>query len=150
MASSVPTTSRRALLGALVGTAALAGSIGAGIAAPAEAATVAEPDRYETGRKTGEEIALRHMARAWIDRWKAAGGDFGLSGSRVIFGNVESYIWEPSDHGRADLAPHVWLTEPEQQRGAIKALEGLLTLTPGLKDAVRGIVGVQLLTAAEA
>lgn len=108
----------------------------------------------DAGRRTGEEIALLHMARAWTDRWRAAGGNFGLlhggdGKPRMMFGRAESCVWEPTDQDRDDLPPHVRLTEPEHQAGAIRALEAMLVLVPNLREAVSGVVGVQLLAAPE-
>jgi len=111
-----------------------------------------EDDLYRIGFDNGTEIATLHMARAWIDRWKAAGGDFGTSfnpdGSfrSLTRGMIEPRFWTPTDEGNPKLEPHQWLTEQTHQRGAVKVLDSLLTLVPGLQDAVFEIVGNQLLT----
>lgn len=121
---------------------------------PAEAETEApdeEGDRYQHGYDSGKQIATLYMARAWIDRWRAAGGNFGIAfnpdGSfrSLMRGRAESYTWTPTDEGNEALEPHTWLLEEPHQPGAIKVLEGLLTLVPGLQDAVTEIVGYQLL-----
>jgi hypothetical protein len=118
----------------------------------------AEPDTYtgeecEAGRKCAEEIAYLHVARAWADRWKALGGDFGLTYNND--GSVKGAhrgmicgadLWTPTDRGREDLRPHTWLTEDHHHEGAVKALEGLLELVPGLSDAVRHIASQEAYT----
>lgn len=94
---------------------------------------------------------LRSTAEAWIDRWKAAGGDFGIAynadGSfrSLLRGMIEPDLWKPTDPDNPALAPHERLTEEEHQRGAVKVLEALLTLVPGLRDAVYEIVDHKLL-----
>ncbi len=137
-------TTRRAVIAALAGTPIFAGTIAAGISEAAEAAPTAPTD-------TGAEIAMLHVARAWVDRWRAAGGDFGAMFPRgegrghVIFGSLDPSFWTPTDADRADLPPHVRLTEERHPRGALRALEGLLILTPGLREAVIQIVGTSVL-----
>lgn len=141
--SNEPT--RRAILSAAV-------ALPAVIAAPALAETQPEDgDRYQLGFDSGSEIATLHMARAWIDRWKAAGGSFGISWNAdgsfrsILRGMAEPCIWTPTDEGNPQLEPHQWLTDSAHQRGAVKVLDSLLTLVPGLQDAVMEIVGYQLL-----
>lgn len=115
-----------------------------------------EEDRFQIGYNSGVEIATRHMARAWIDRWKAAGGDFGQSfypdGSfrSLMRGMAEPRFWTPTDEGNPQLEPHQWLTDPAHQRDAVKVLDSFLTLVPGLQDAVFEIVAAQLLATREA
>lgn len=103
---------------------------------------------YEAGRKGAEEIAYLHVARAWMDRWKALGGDVGLTFDRDLKPMgvhrgmlVALELWTPTDQGREDIPPHTWLVREDLHDGAVKALEGLLELVPGLKDAVREIAG---------
>lgn len=91
---------------------------------------------------------LAGVALAWIDRWKALGGDFGRvqrdDGNVVTLGRlIEPSLWHPTDRDRDDLPPHVWFVEPEHHVGGVKALEGLLTLSPALRDAVRAIAAKQ-------
>ena len=114
-----------------------------------------DDDPYRIGFDEGTETATLDMARAWIDRWKAAGGDFGrsfnpdgsLRGSTR--GMSEPRFWKPTDEGNPKLEPHQWLIEAAHQSGAVKILDSLLTLVPGLQDAVFEIVGAQLPTAAQ-
>lgn len=163
MTDTTNTATRRAVLVALAGTAAFAGTIGAAIASPAEADT-GEPtlegnrlydEAFGHGFKEGGEIALLHVAHAWVNRWKAAGGDFGVmwpaEGGKgtLMFGQCEPHIWQPTDRPDGALAPHLCLTEPEHQAGAIKALEAMLALVPGLRDAVRDVVGIEAINAPE-
>ena len=116
----------------------------------------ATTDLHRLGFDSGSEVATLHMARVWIDRWKAAGGNFGQSfnpnGSfrGLLRGMAEPRFWTPTDEGNPQLEPHLWLTDPAHQRGAVKVLDSLLTLVPGLQDAVFEIVGAQLLSAREA
>lgn len=102
-------------------------------------------EEYEAGRKGAENIAYLHMATAWIDRWKALGGDFNfrldkegqpcglLRGMTCMFENIE-----PTDRDREDIPPH--------HDGAVKALEGLLELCPGLREGVREVAGKECFT----
>lgn len=112
----------------------------------------AEDDPYWAGFNSGSEIATLNMARAWIDRWKAAGGNFGKSFNSdgsfrcLMRGMAEPRFWTPTDEGNPKLEPHQWLVDAEYQRGAVKVLDSLLTLVPGLEDAVFEIVGLQLAT----
>lgn len=147
------TTSRRELLKATPTAAAL-------IALPcASSSEAAEPvtedgryarEEYEAGRKSAEEIAYLWVACAWMDRWKALGGDVGLSfrpDGRVAGVHrgmtCMTELWAPEapDREREDLPPHTWLIEERHHDGAVKALEGLLELVPGLRAAVREIAG---------
>jgi hypothetical protein len=106
-----------------------------------------EEDRYALGSRKGQEIALCRVARAWIGRWRACGGDFGArfnsdgSFHGLMCGVVESSFWTPTDQGNEKLPPHTWLLEEPHQRGAVKTLEAMLVLIPGLDAAVREIVG---------
>jgi len=154
MATNTHTTSRRSLLGALaLSPAALA--FLAAAPAEAEAETIEEPRDpcdmgedwhagHAAGYESGHEIAILRIARAWIDRWEALGGNFGLMYNRdgtpksVLRGMLMAQeLWTKPDEGRADLPPHTWLTDWERQHdGAVKVLEGLLVLVPGLRDAV--------------
>ena len=110
-----------------------------------------EEDRFELGARSGSELAMLTVARAWIDRWKAVGGHFGLAynpdGSvrGVMMGKAEPRFWTPTDEGNVSLPPHMWIVEEQHQRGAAKALEGILELVPELSDTVLEIVGYQLL-----
>lgn len=119
--------------------------------AATDLATEAEGDPYLVGSAAGQEIALCHVARAWIDRWKAAGGDFGArynndgSLNGIVRGVVEPSFWTPTDDANEKLPPHTWLLEKDHQRGAVKVLEAMLLLVPGLDDAVRDIVGPSIL-----
>ncbi|KRA80306.1 hypothetical protein [Altererythrobacter sp. Root672] len=141
-------TTRRALLKAAPIAAAAVAIPGAAFAASTPAI---EEDRYSleeyaAGRQSAEEIAYLHMARAWMDRWKALGGDVSLTfGSDTHAPRVGRSMlvaldyWQPTDTGREDIPPHTWLTEERQHEGAVKALEGLLELVPGLREAVRDL-----------
>ncbi len=98
---------------------------------------------------------MSSVARAWIDRWRAAGGDFAVMARRdgaervVLRGMAEPSIWVPTDGGNPALKPHEWLTEREHQDGARKVLDALLTLVPGLEAAVFEIVGPGVLASVE-
>lgn len=106
-----------------------------------------EEDRFQVGERSGREIALCHVARAWIDRWCACGGDFGArfnadkSFGGIVRGMAEPSFWTPTDEGNEKLPPHTWLLEEGHQRGAVKVLEAMLILVPGLNETVRDIVG---------
>lgn len=145
-------TTRRALLkGAPVATALIA----------LPAAVIAQeptPDTYtreelDAGRKSAEQVAYLHLARAWIDRWEALGGYFGLRYDRDLRpdGVMRGMLcgtdnWTQTDEGREDIPPHTWIVRNEDHSGAVRALEGLLELCPGLRDAVREIAGAQCMT----
>jgi hypothetical protein len=161
MTDTTTNATRRAVIAGLAGSVAFAGTIGAAISG-AEAATPGEPtpegnrlydEAFGHGFKEGGEIALLHTAQAWVNRWKAAGGDFSImwpveGGKGVLmFGQCEPHVWQPTDEAGGALAPHLCLTEPEHQAGAIKALEALLHLVPGLREAVRDVVGIEAINA---
>jgi hypothetical protein len=110
-------------------------------------------EEYEAGCESAREIAMLWVARAWSDRWKALGGDFGLRLDRerrpvgVTRGMICGMdLWERKDRDREDLPPHVRLIEDHQHEGAVKALEGLLEITPGLKEAIHEIGGREAMT----
>jgi hypothetical protein len=109
-------------------------------------------EEYEAGRASAEEIAYLHMARAWIDRWKALGGSFGMvytpdgrPDSLLRSMTMALETWDRPDKGREDIPPHTWIIEDRHHDGAVKVLEGLLELTPGLREAVREIGGRETL-----
>lgn len=85
-------------------------------------------------------------AKAWVDRWRALGGDFGSmqrAGGTPTFTRgmvVDLDLWKPTDREHPLLAPHAWLIEPEHHAGAVKVLEGFLALVPGLQDSIRALV----------
>jgi hypothetical protein len=60
-------------------------------------------------------------------------------------GWAESYAWTPADRDNPRLEPHLWLLDKAHQPGAIKALDGLLELVPGLEEAVHEAAGYPLL-----
>ena len=104
-------------------------------------------EEYDAGRESEREVAYLIMARAWIDRWKSLDGSFGL-----IFKNGEppqltrgmliaTDLWAPTDNGREDIPPHTWMMDECDHHGAVRILEGLLELCPGLREAVREIGG---------
>lgn len=104
------------------------------------------PEEYDAGQKNAANVAYLHMATAWVDRWKALGGDFGLEYNnggqpkRLLRGmTMMLETWERTDKPRDDLPPHVKITEERHHDGAVKALEGMLELCPGLREAVREI-----------
>lgn len=147
---TLPTTTRRALIAGAPSATML-------VALPI-AATASEPqpipedlytsEEYAAGRKSAEEVAYLKMARAWIDRWDALGGNFGFvydrdgSPKQVMRGMiVDTDLWKPTDEGREDLQPHMWLVEEKEHSGALRALEGLLALCPGLREAVHDLGG---------
>jgi hypothetical protein len=113
--------------------------------------TDTEEDCLEAAYRSGGEIALYHMARAWLDRWQACGGDFGWSWNAdgscrgMVRGMPEADYWTPTDEGNDKLPPHTWLVEERHQSGAVKVLEGLMVLVPGLRETVHDIVGSKLL-----
>lgn len=91
-------------------------------------------------------------ALAWIDRWAALGGSFGRgrnadgSDRGIYRGMPMPYVWEPPTCQDAlakspHLRPHEVILESDQHEGACKMLESLLTLLPGLRDAVRDVGG---------
>lgn len=149
-APSANTTSRRRLL--LAAPAAVLVAAVSAVSAvageePAEADTFTR-EEYDADCTSAAEVAYLYMARAWVDRWKALGGDFGLSFNNdgtvrgVLRGMIcGADLWAPTDQGREDIRPHTWLTREEHHDGAVKALEGLLELVPGLREAVREIAG---------
>lgn len=167
MTENTLAASRRAVILGLAGSVTL-GAMGAAIAVPAEAADAETippgadgPDAYDIGydygSKSGKEIMLYHVARAWIDRWKAAGGYFGHS--YALDGSVEGLgigwceygtndpDWTPRDGDDSPLEPHIRLSESKHCRGARKVLEAMLVLVPGLKDIVRECAAQELLAA---
>jgi hypothetical protein len=89
------------------------------------------------------------MARAWVDRWRALGGDFGFIYNRegLIEGVTRGMLcgtdlWtDRTDRVHPKLEPHARLIEDGHHAGAVKVLEGLLMLVPGLREAVREIAG---------
>lgn len=89
---------------------------------------------------------IRAVAEAWVDRWRALGGDFGAvrrpgepaTATRGMLMALE--YWKPTDRDNPRLAPHAWLTEKKHHAGAVKALEGMLELVPDLQDAVFDLV----------
>lgn len=150
------TTSRRALLKA-------APAAATAVALPTVVvAQVADEDgripeytkeEYNAGCKGAAEIAMLYVARAWVDRWKALGGNFDLRlnqyGQPVSLSRgmiCDPDIWTRIDQDREDLPPHVRLIKDHQHEGAVKALEGLLEITPGLKEAVKEVGGREALT----
>jgi hypothetical protein len=88
---------------------------------------------------------LRQTAEAWIDRWCALGGDFGIiydSKSQPLGvgrGIPMSYIWTPPAEHNPALRPHEWIIDPADHTGAVKMLESLLTLIPNLQDTVLSV-----------
>jgi hypothetical protein len=108
-----------------------------------------DQDRSDAAR-TGAQLAMMTVARAWIDRWQAAGGDFGVMldrdgrPRRLIRGVIEPDQWRPTDEGNAALPPHMWLVEEDHQRGAVKVLEAMLELLPDLAAAVREVAGASV------
>jgi hypothetical protein len=150
------TTTRRAQLKATTATAA---PLASSPASSGAATTAADDDHYtreeyEAGRKSAEEIAYLWVARAWLDRWKALGGNVGLTydGDLNPIGVHRGMVADPdfwthrTDEGRDDIPPHVWLYRDGHHEGAYKALEGLLVMVPGLKDAVSEIAGREAMT----
>jgi len=96
--------------------------------------------------------AYHQVARSWVDRWKALGGDVAVSYDRdlnpvgVHRGMLMDLdLWPRSDKERDDLPPYARLVEDRHHAGAVRALDGLLELTPGLRDAVREIAGQEAL-----
>jgi hypothetical protein len=136
-------TRRESLTGiALAGCTALvplAGAAAVNAAEPEETVEEMTPDQREA---QGRELAYLEMARAWLDRWQAIGGNFALSWNAdgsfrsVLRGMPMPYTWTPTDEGNEKLPPHVWLTREEHHEGAVKALEAMLILSPGLRAAV--------------
>jgi hypothetical protein len=123
----------------------------AGAAEHAESTTYSKKE-HEAGRAGAAEIAYLWVARAWMDRWKALGGNVGLSYDQEMkpvgvhrWMVADCDLWTPTDEGREDIPPHVWLYRDEHHDGAVKALEGLLAMVPGLQNAVREIAGQEAL-----
>lgn len=85
---------------------------------------------------------MRLVADAWIDRFEACGGFFGMiynrdgSAKSASMGFPMPYVWEPPKLHNPKLAPCELILEPSQQVGAIKTLMSMLALVPGLKAAV--------------
>lgn len=135
-------TTRRTVIAA-IGALPLAASAVPALAEPQGEASDAAPDN-------SGEIAMLWMARAWVDRWNACGGDFGCrynpdgSFHSVMRGVPEPRFWTPTDEGNAELPPHCWLIEKGHHAGAVKVLEAMLELVPGLRDTITQIVGAQL------
>lgn len=146
MASQPNTTTRRALLGAIAAIPALA------LAAPALADPPTEPNDDRLRHfNDGMEIGFLFVARAWLDRWHALGGNFSVAWKpgqpgQVMIGHPMPYAWTPSDDWGSGMAPHLWLGEGDHT-GAVKALQGLLALVPGLREAVFEIGGRRALAA---
>lgn len=98
-------------------------------------------DAYQGGR----DQAMLEVARAWIDRWQALGGSFGYSYPRgeeprlMRSMVVATDLWQPTDRANPDLPTHTWLIEEKQHDGAVKVLEGLFVMVPGLKEAVSAV-----------
>lgn len=90
----------------------------------------------------GLSSPMQDMATAWIDRWQALGGSFGTTHDRDgLNGRAGrmipmSYVWTPPEQHNPALRPHEWIMEEADHTGAAKMLESLLTLVPGLKQAV--------------
>jgi hypothetical protein len=130
-------STRRGLLAALAAVPALALPLEAVAAEPASAPS--------------EDLTLCHVARAWIDRWQAAGGDIGVAWNND--GSFRSYTlsmwepgyWEPTDEAAGKLPPHLWLRESGHQAGAKRVLEAMLEMVPGLENEVRQIAGSKAL-----
>lgn len=86
-------------------------------------------------------------AHAWIDRWRALGGTFGViqrnnEPARPTRGMLVALEhWEPTDRSHPTLKPHTWLVDEKDHAGAVRVLEGLLDLQPGLEQAVFAVVG---------
>jgi hypothetical protein len=145
-------TTRRALLkGAPAATALIA--LPAAISAQDGAPVAYTREEFEAGCKSAAQVAYFHMARAWIDRWEALGGYFSLRYDRdqkpngIMRGMLcGTDNWTQTDEGREDIPPHARIVRNEDHSGAIRALEGLLELCPGMRDAVREIAGAQCMT----
>jgi hypothetical protein len=143
------TTSRRALLKAAPAAAtavALPTVVVAQVADEDGRITGYTREEYEADCQSAREIAMLWVARAWVDRWKALGGDFGMRLNRqyqpesLTRGMIcDPDLWTRTDRDRQDLPPHVRLVADYQHEGAVKALEGLLELAPDLAVAVREI-----------
>jgi hypothetical protein len=140
---------RRAALGAILAAPAVAAlSTSTALAViPAEPIPAEEGNSYSLGFEDGEECALWRMAAAWVNRWTALGGSFGVSykadGSEdgLHMGIPMSYVWTPPTREEAEahsptLRPHEIIWRREDFDGAQKMLTSLLTLVPGLRDAV--------------
>lgn len=147
-AESISTT-RRALIAALPA-ASVVGIIPAAAQTPDALAREISPEERTAAFESGMQSAMLWVARAWIDRWQALGGDFGLRYNPA--GQPEGIMrgmtcaldyWARTDRDRADLPPHTWLVEDQHHDGAVKALEGMLELLPELAEAVREIAGRQ-------
>lgn len=54
------------------------------------------------------------------------------------------YTWEPTDKDNKKLAPHMWLVEEDHHFGAVKILEAMLVMVPGLREAIHEIAAMQL------
>lgn len=93
------------------------------------------------------------VASAWIDRWTALGG--GFCRSRNMDGTDRgalrsipmSYTWTPPAQQNPLLQPHEWIVEESDHTGAVKVLDGFLSLVPGLSDAVFAVAAEQGLLA---
>jgi hypothetical protein len=107
---------------------------------------------HDLGFQSGGEVAFAYIAGAWIDRWHAAGGSFGIrydtegQFSGIMIGRSASPdFWTPTDKDRPDLPPHLWLYEDEHMDGALRALDGMLQLCPRLREAVGEKAAARLL-----
>ena len=104
-------------------------------------------DQYRVAFDSGSRCAMAHVARAWVDRWRALGGDFGLvwpgdGPERLTMGMiVDLDLWKPTDRQRGELEPYLCLEERSDHHGATRVLGGMLELVPGLREAVRDVVG---------
>ena len=84
-------------------------------------------------------------AAAWVDRWLALGG--GFCRSRNLDGTDRGalrsipmpYTWTPPAQQNPLLKPREWIVEASDHTGAVKVLEGFLSLVPGLSDAVLAV-----------
>jgi hypothetical protein len=145
------TASRRTALAMLAGAPVAALAIPAAANAEASPSEDAERD-YATGREDGSDLAFHYVARAWIDRFKALGGQFGLCQHldsprlRAGIGLPEPYVWEPPAEQNPGLEPHEHITDPADHQGAVKALLGLLTLCPQLRAVVYQLGAYEALT----
>lgn len=96
---------------------------------------------------------LRNFAAAWIDRWQALGGTFGLIRNRDGSERGRSrgipmpYVWTPPAVHNPCLEPHQLILEAADHQGAQKMLDSFLALISGLEGAVfdlaeeRGLFG---------
>ena len=113
-------------------------------------AVMADLRQLADEQQKAHQAALAPVAAAWIDRWRALGGSFGciynadMTERGLNRGIPMSYVWEPPSYEEAQahsptLRPHEMILRREDFDGAHKMLESMLTLIPGLQDAVHAV-----------